>query len=66
MGRLSFGSSGTTGGVLYDITDEYEAFARESFFGGKYFSRNEINDTYLPRGVSSESKVLGSPVMFQI
>lgn len=41
-GALSFGKNGRFGGELYDITDEYEAFARGSFFGGLSLSRNEI------------------------
>ncbi|MGV7106198.1 DUF6443 domain-containing protein [Flavobacterium sp. U410] len=45
-GKLSFGAGGKVGGALYDLTDEYEAFDRGSFFGGLNLSRSEINAAY--------------------
>ena len=45
-GALSFGGNGRFGGFLYDLNDEYEAFDRGSFFGGKNLTRNEINMFY--------------------
>jgi hypothetical protein len=45
-GNLFFWPSGKTGGVLYDLTDEYEAFSRGSFFIGLNLSHCEINSEY--------------------
>ena len=47
-GDLSFFADGN-GGQLYDKNDEYEAFARGSFFGGLNLTRSLIDDHYSDR-----------------
>jgi len=37
-GAISFGPSGKTGGALYDLQDEYEAYSRGALFGGSAYS----------------------------
>ena len=49
IGALSFGSGGKTGGQLYDLNDEYEAFDRGSYFGGLTLTKREINTIYTNR-----------------
>lgn len=47
-GNLSFFADGN-GGQLYDRNDEYEAFARGSFFGGLNLTRSQIDSHYSNR-----------------
>jgi RHS repeat-associated protein len=52
-GALSFAGTGSSGGVLYDINDEYQAFQRGAFFGGLSLSQTEINAAYPNRQISN-------------
>ncbi len=44
-GKLSFNANGS-GGILYDVQDEVEAYARGSFFGAQNKSVSEIKEAY--------------------
>ena len=59
-GKLSFGSSGE-GGLLYDIKDEVEAFARGSTFGGTSMSLKDIKSNYSGISTRTTQRTLNSP-----
>ncbi len=44
--QLSFSEITGKAGILYDLTDEREAFRRESFFGGYMPTENQLKNTY--------------------
>jgi RHS repeat-associated protein len=60
-GYLSFGANGINGGALYDLTDEFEAFDRGAFFGGRNLSRSEISSIYGARGVPAGPLSMNTP-----
>lgn len=61
VGEVSFSADGS-GGVAYDITDEFAAFERGRLFGGASLSQDEIRSTYPGRSSQrlSMSSVLNS------
>lgn len=46
VGQLSFNTTGQGGGHLYDSHDEYAAYSRGAFFGGRFLRNDEIDQTY--------------------
>lgn len=61
-GTLSFGADGIAGGTFYDLTDEFEAFARGGFFGGSKLTRSEITLIYGAKGIPPGPLSMNTPI----